>query len=72
MPGIVVKIKPHDIDSVYKNKKTKVLEISEPYVARVQVGTATLEIDQAYLQTVIPKIGNTVMVLVGDNKGAIG
>ena len=58
MPGIIVKIKPHDIDPVFLNKKTKVIEVVEPYVAKVQVGTATLEIDQTYLQTVIPKINN--------------
>jgi hypothetical protein len=34
-------------------------------VAKIQVGTATLEIDQIYLQTVIPKIGNEVMILQG-------
>lgn len=42
MPGIVVKIKPHDTDPVFHNKKTKVLEVVEPFVAKVQVGTATL------------------------------
>lgn len=38
----------------------------------MQVGTATLEIDQSFLQTVIPKIGNEVMILNGELKGKTG
>jgi hypothetical protein len=41
-------------------------------VAKVQVGTATLEIDQSFLQTVIPKIGSEAMILNGDFKGKTG
>lgn len=72
MPGIIVKVKPHDIDPVFLNKKTKIIAVPEPYVAKVQIGTATLEIDQTYLQTVIPKINHEVMVLNGDQKGKRG
>lgn len=42
MPGIIAKIKPHDIDPAFHNKKTKIISIVEPYVAKILVGTATL------------------------------
>jgi hypothetical protein len=33
---------------------------------------ATLEIDQSYLQTVIPQIKNKILILQGIYKGKIG
>ena len=44
----------------------------EPYVGEVVVGTATIEVDQTNLETVIPKIGNRVMVVQGRNGGQAG
>ena len=44
----------------------------EPYVGEVVVGTATIEVDQTNLETVIPKIGNRVMVVQGRNQGQVG
>lgn len=37
----------------------------EPYVAEIKIGNATLNIDQSYLETVIPKIGHQVKLLKG-------
>jgi len=32
MEGITVRIKPHDIDPVFHNKKVQVTRVVEPYV----------------------------------------
>ena len=65
-------MKPHEIDPVFHNKKCKVVKIVEPYVAEIKLGTASIEIDQSYLETVIPKPGHEVMILSGKNTGKIG
>lgn len=71
-PGITVKIKPHEIDPAFHNKKCKISKIVEPYVAQISIGTAIIDIDQSYLETVIPKIGNKVMILFGKKAGEFG
>ncbi len=71
-PGITVKIKPHEIDPAFHNRKCKITRIIEPFVAEVSIGTALIEIDQTYLETVVPKIGNKVMLLYGKKAGELG
>ena len=63
---------PHDIPEVFHGKKTPILEVKEPYVASVQIGNANLEIDQSFLETVIPKVGHQVKLLRGDLRGVNG
>lgn len=41
-------------------------------MAELSIGTAKIQIDQTYLETVIPKVGNEVMVLLGKKAGEIG
>lgn len=68
-PGITIRIKPHDIDPVFHNKKCKIIKIVEPFVAQIHLGTALIEIDQSNIETVIPKVGHQVMVLYGEHVG---
>jgi ribosomal protein S4E len=46
--------------------------VVEPYVARVELGTASIDIDQTYIETVIPKPGHQVMILAGIPSGQVG
>jgi hypothetical protein len=39
--------------------------VVEPYLAEIKIGNAILNIDQSYLETVIPKIGHEVKLLKG-------
>ena len=67
--GITVRIKAHEIDPAFHNKKVQINRIVEPYVAEVHLGTAFIEIDQSNLETVIPKPGHEVMILYGKQNG---
>lgn len=67
-----VKILPHEIPEAFHHKKSSIIRIVEPFVAQLQVGNATLEIDQAYLETVIPKIGHKIKIVRGENRGQVG
>ena len=62
----MVKILPHEIPEAFHNKKTAVLSVDKPFVATVKLGSANLNIDQTYLETVIPKPGHQVMILRGE------
>jgi hypothetical protein len=42
MQGIFVRVKPHDIPEAFHGKKAKILSIPQPYVAKVQIGSANL------------------------------
>ena len=42
MKDIFVKIKPHDISEAFHGKKAKIIDIPELYIAKLQVGSATL------------------------------
>ena len=53
----------------YDISMDKITKIIEPFVAEVSVGTALIEIDQTYLETVVPKIGHKVMLLYGKKAG---
>lgn len=44
-----MKIKPHEIDPAFHNKKCKIIRVVEPYVAELSIGTAKIQIDQSYL-----------------------
>ena len=71
-PGITVRIKPHEIDEIFHGKKVVITRIVEPYVGEVTVGTATIQLDQAHLETIIPKAGHRVMVVQGRHGGEPG
>eukprot|EP01064_Diplonema_japonicum_P008860 TRINITY_DN16313_c0_g1_i1.p1 TRINITY_DN16313_c0_g1~~TRINITY_DN16313_c0_g1_i1.p1 ORF type:complete len:366 (+),score=66.96 TRINITY_DN16313_c0_g1_i1:42-1139(+) len=76
LSGISVKIVHKTLkDGKYHNKKGVVLTVSnEGYSATVQTSDppAKLSLDQAYLQTVIPKLGNPVVILSGQRRGETG
>ena len=44
----------------------------EPYIVEVSVGSAKLQIDQTYLETVIPKLGGMVTIVRGKSRGKNG
>jgi|JI6StandDraft_1071083.scaffolds.fasta_scaffold61949_1 hypothetical protein len=67
--GIIVKILPHEIEQQYHNRKASIVEVPEDFVARLQCNDTTLEIDQTYLETVIPKEGSPVIILTGEYRG---
>ncbi len=63
---------PHDIPEVFHGKKASISSIKEPYVAEINLGNATLDIDQANLETVIPKIEHEVKILRGEHRNKNG
>ena len=44
----------------------------EPFIAKVHLGTASIDIDQTNIETVIPRPGHQVMVLCGEQAGQVG
>lgn len=77
-PGIVVRVKNKMIGKgQYYNKKGLVLNVIDKYVAEIKIDSdndvnVIVRIDQAELETVIPKVGGDVMVLKGDFSGEVG
>eukprot|EP01061_Rhynchopus_euleeides_P025357 TRINITY_DN40977_c0_g1_i1.p2 TRINITY_DN40977_c0_g1~~TRINITY_DN40977_c0_g1_i1.p2 ORF type:complete len:198 (+),score=69.58 TRINITY_DN40977_c0_g1_i1:72-596(+) len=75
-PGIVVKVVNQKLsDGRFHNKKGVVEETSAGgFVAHVRITDppALVKLDQAHLQTVIPKIGGRVVIVAGPQKGTRG
>lgn len=71
--NIIVKIITKKIGGgrFYK-AKGRVLRVHDKYVGEVEVDGEVIKVDQADLQTVIPKIGHEVLVLNGRHRGRKG
>lgn len=69
--GIVVKIIAKSLGDKYYKKKGVVTEVPNKYVATVSMLDSghKLKLDQAHLQTVIPAIGQPVLVVNGAYRG---
>lgn len=65
----MVKILPHDIDERFHNRKAVIVDVPEDFLARLECDGTTLEIDQSFLETVVPKEGSPVIIVEGDNRG---
>eukprot|EP01080_Neovahlkampfia_damariscottae_P002116 gene2116-1983_t len=65
--GIIVKIMSKIESKKYYKKKGKVLKVIDNYVGEIEMSDSkdVLRIDQSDLETVIPKIGNEVMIVNG-------
>ena len=71
-PGIVVKVVNQAVGGGRFFKKKGKVEATDGYTATVRIAepSAVLKLDQQDLQTVIPKLGNTVLLLQGRHKGS--
>ena len=72
--GIVVKVQTDRLGSEYYEKKGVVVGVEDKFVALVKMTDTgdIIEIDQLYLETVIPNIGRDVLVVNGANRGHRG
>lgn len=69
-PGIVVKILSKKLaDGKYYKQKGTVLAVQSQYVADIRVEGAVVRIDQSDLQSVLPKVGNKLLVVNGRGRG---
>jgi len=71
-PGIVVKITNKTLSGgAFEGKKGVVTKVIDLYVALVKVLSTdiTVKIDQEHLETVIPAIGNPVLIVNGAHRG---
>jgi len=70
-PGLVVKVMNKDLaNGKYHKKKGKVLATEEYTAALVMIDDgAKLKLDQDYLETVLPSMGNAVRVVRGKYRG---
>merc|ERR1711953_1199955 len=68
---IVVKIMTKSLGDRYYKKKGRVVEVIDDFAALVQLKdvTAKVRVDQDDLETVIPNVGRTVMILWGKYGG---
>jgi DNA/RNA-binding protein KIN17 len=74
-PGIVVKIVNKKLsDGKFYKQKGTVLRVLDDYVGEVMVNDseAVIRLDQADLETVIPKVGGTVVIVNGRGRGCTG
>lgn len=76
VPGIVVRVTTKDLGPTYHNKKAVVEKIPEEFIGLVKmIDTGDLvKLDEAHLQTIVPRIGSQVMILRGlyrERKGTI-
>lgn len=71
-PGIIVKVIHKKLDDKYYNKKGEVLEVKDKFEAIVEMLDSgdRLKIDQEYLETVIPNVGKSVIVVNGAYAGS--
>lgn len=72
VPGIVVKVIHKKLGEKYYKKKGEILELSDKYEAIVEMFDTgdRLKIDQEYLETVIPNVGKTIIVVNGAYTGS--
>merc|ERR1712226_1610046 len=68
--GIVVKIVTKSLGDKYYKKKGHIVEVIEDFAAMVQMHEGgRLKLDQDHLETVVPQVGRTVVVLWGKYEG---
>lgn len=70
--GIVVKIMTKKVGEKYYKKKGTIKDIKNLFVAVIKMsdGGDVLKVDQEHLETVIPAIGKTVLIVNGAYRGA--
>lgn len=69
-PNIMVKVTTQKLGDRYYRKKGTVLEVINRYgaVVKMQESGDKLRLDQAHLETVIPAMGRTVLMLTGRHR----
>jgi len=70
-PNLIVRIKDKELkNGEYFNKKAKIIQIIDEFVAELEVldNKAKIKIDQLLLEAVIPAINSSVIILCGDHK----
>lgn len=71
-PGIVVKVITKRLGAKYHKKKGVVIDVIEKYAAVVKMldTGAKIKVDQMHVETVLPAIGKSVLVLNGAYRGS--
>jgi DNA/RNA-binding protein KIN17 len=73
-PGIIVKVLNSSLaGGKYMNRKGKIIRCIGDYVAEIQLldSSDVIRLDQVHLQTSVPPVGDLVLVLKGDDRGAM-
>ena len=72
IPGIIVKVIHKKLGENYYKKKGEIMEVKDKFEAIVEMLDSgdRLKIDQEYLETVIPNVGKTVIVVNGAYAGS--
>ena len=69
-PGIVVRIMNKKLsDGRFYKAKGTILQVINDFLAEIRVDGAIVRLDQADLETVIPKVGSLLMVVNGRSRG---
>lgn len=70
--GIIVKIVTKSLGVNYFKQKAVVFEVIDDFGAKVQLleSKAKIKLDQSHLETVIPSVGRSVMLLAGRYRGS--
>ena len=69
--GIYVKIKNKEVaEGKFFKKKGLVTRVVDDFLAEIDVDGSVLRLDQDELETVIPKVGNCIMILNGRYRGS--
>ena len=71
VPGIIVKVIHKKLDEKYYKKKGEIIEVKDKFEAILEMLDTgdRLKIDQEYLETVIPNVGKTLIVVNGAYTG---
>ena len=69
--NIIVKIKAKSLGDRFYNKKGRILEVEDDFTALVELNdkSAKVKVDQDDLETVIPNVGRSVLILWGKYGG---
>lgn len=72
-PNIIVKVKTKKLGDSYYNKKAYVKEVIDDFGAIIKLLDTgeKMKIDQTYLETVIPALGRTVLIVNGAYRGEL-
>jgi len=68
--GIVVKVVTRSLGDKYYRKKGHVVEVIDDFAAMVQMhGGGRVRLDQDHMETVVPQVGRSVVILWGRHEG---
>lgn len=71
--SIVVKINTNKLGEKYLKKKAVVIDLKDKYTAIVKLieTGAIIQLDQAYVETVLPAVGKEVLIVNGAYRGEL-